>query len=381
MNVLILCHEYPPIGGGAGAVSASLAATYAKHGHAVRVATMAWGENSGEEEVDGVRVARVACRRRRREMASPAEALLWAWRCRSVVDRWYREEPFDVTHAHFLMPAGIVARDLKNRHGTPFLVTLHGSDVPGFNRERLRAAHVIARPWWRRVCRSADLLVTPSNSLAQLLREAGGAGPTEVIPNGFEVGKFEPRQKKKRMLLCSRLVERKGFQYFLEAVQDLDLPGWEVDVVGDGPMRRQLEDLSRRCRVPVRIRGWMENDSDDLARLYGEAMVFALPSEWENFSIALLEAMDAACAVITTDVSGNPEVVGDTGFLVPPRDVGGLREAVTRLTGSTEQCMAMGARARARVAREFDWTKVADRYLHRMSGLAAGRSGTQCTSA
>jgi glycosyltransferase involved in cell wall biosynthesis len=375
MNVLVLCHEYPPIGGGAGAVGASLAARYASRGHTVRVATMALGRHSGEETMDGVRVARIGCGRRRREMASPVEALRWAWRCRGVVDRWHREEAIDVAHAHFLMPAGIVAGGMKERFGTPTLVTLHGSDVPGFNRERLKAAHVIARPWWRRVCRSMDQVVTPSHSLAGLFREAGGVGTPEVIPNGIDAGRFRPLDKKTRILLCSRLVERKGFHYFLEAIRDLDMPGWEVDVVGDGPMRQSLEEMARHCRVPVRMHGWLDNDSDELAQLYREAMVFALPSEWENFSVALLEAMDAACAVITTDVSGNPEVVGDSGCLVPPRDVDGLREAVVRLTGSTERCLEMGARARDRVAREFDWGTVADRYLGRLSGLVAERQG------
>src|SRR5205085_1389435 len=191
------------------------------------------------------------CGRRRKEMASPWEGLLWAYNSWWLAARLQTSEPFDAVHAHFIMPGGIVAAHLKAEFAVPFLITVHGSDVPGYNRERLKLAHVLARPWWRRICRRADLFVFPSQSLLNLFRRTAPNFRTDVIPNGCDIGRFTPLAKERRILLCSRLVERKGFHYFLEAIRDLDLPGWAVDIVGDGPMRPRLEELERARRTPV----------------------------------------------------------------------------------------------------------------------------------
>lgn len=363
MRILTLCHEHPPIGGGAAAVAAALARQMAAAGHEVVLVTMGFDDLAEYERLDGYELYRVACRRRRKEMASPLEGLRWARRTWRLVQRLHAQRPFDATHSHFIMPAGIVACRAKEKFGIPCVITPHGSDVPGYNRERLKLAHMIVRPWWRAICAKADCIASPSASLLQLIRQTTTHFRGTVIPNGFESGRFEPREKERRILLCSRLVERKGFHTFLAAIRHLDLPGWEIDIVGDGPMAERLRELAAQCRTPVRLHGWIDNRSPRLAELYGRAMIFAFPSEWENFSIALLEAMSAGCAVIATDVAGNPEVVGDTGCLVPVDDADALRDAVLRLTADPDCCRQLGERARQRALAQFNWQVLARRYL------------------
>lgn len=377
----MLCHEYPPIGGGAAAVCAALGSHYARGGHAVTVLTMGFADLPSREARDGCRVLRVPCGRRRKEMASAWEALRWAWRCGAAIGRLHRVRPFDVCHAHFIMPAGIVADGLKRRCGVPFVVTPHGSDVPGYNRERLKLAHMLVRPWWRSICRRADRIISPSASLLGMIGRYAAGHRGEVVPNGFDPGRFRPAEKQRRILLCSRLVERKGFHVFLEAVRGLDLPGWGVDIVGDGPMMGRVRALAARCRMPVEVHGWIDNDDPRLADLYGRAMIFALPSEWENLSIALLEGMSAGCAVIATDVSGNPEALGDTGWLVPPGDSAAVRRAVQALAADPERCRELGERAARRAAERFDWSVIARRYLARMESLARTEETQPCASA
>jgi glycosyltransferase involved in cell wall biosynthesis len=381
MRILVLCHEFPPIGGGAAAVCAALSRQYSTSGHEVVVASMGFAGLPDREEVDGCEVHRIACGRRRKTMASPLEGLRWARAALGRVRRLHGRRPFDVTHAHFIMPAGIVAAGLKRSAGVPFAVTAHGSDVPGFNRERLRLAHRLVAPWWRRLCGEADRIISPSRSLMHLIEAAAPIRRGMVLPNGFEPGRFKPLAKERRILLCSRLVERKGFQYFLEAIREVPLPGWEVDVVGSGPQQEDLSALAARCEVPVHMRGWIDNDDPLLAELYGRAMVFVFPSEWENFSIALLEAMSAGCAIITTDVSGNPEAIGSCGELVPPRDVDALRRAVVALTADPERCRRLGESAARRVVKEFDWKLIGERYLEVLAGLVGPEEPVPCESA
>ena len=374
LNLLILCHEFPPIGGGAAAVCAALSENYAQAGHRVTLLTMGYGDLPAGESRKGLNITRVACGRKKKEMASVWEGLAWARAAWPVVEQLHRADPFDITHAHFIMPAGIVAAKLKRVYNVPYIITPHGSDVPGFNRERLRLAHVVARPWWRRIAVAAAKIASPSQSLLSLIQRSASLANCTVIPNGFDPGRFEPGEKSQRILLCSRLVERKGFQYFLEAIADLELPGWEVDIVGDGPMLPRLRELAARCRAPVRLHGWLDNDDPRLKELYRQAMIFVLPSEWENFSIALLEGMSAGCAVLTTNISGNPEAVGETGVLTPPKDIAALRSAIVSLTADQPRCRELGKQAARRAASEFSWDVVGQRYLRLLEENATAAS-------
>ena len=373
LNILVLCHEYPPIGGGAGVACATLTERFVAAGHSATVLTMGFGDLPERDVLHGVPVERLACGRKRREMASPFEALRWAEQCWNRVSS--DDTSFDVVHAHFIMPAGIVAARMRRRFGVPFVITAHGSDVPGFNRERLRLAHLAVRPWWRRICRDADCIVSPSSALLSLIERSADDVRSTIIPHAAET-RFAPSAKERRVLLCSRLVERKGVHRFLQAIGDLDLPGWEIDIVGTGPLSGRLTQLAAISRTPVRLHGWLDNHDPRLAELYSRAAIFALPSERENFPVSLLEAMSAGCAVLGTRVPGIPEVVGPAGLLVPLHDDAALRAAVLRLTRDDVVRTILAAQGRERVATEFEPDSIAGRYLscfHRLRAAVTSR--------
>ena len=363
MRILVLSHEYPPVGGGAGASCALLSEHYAAAGHDVTVLTMGHADLAATEEIEGVRIIRQPCGRRRWEMASPAEGLLWARRAWTFASSQHRRNPFDITHAHFIMPAGIVARWLQRTSKLPYVITPRGSDVPGYNRERLQLAHALARPWWRHIVRHASQIISPSASLLQLIHQQLPTARAIVIPNGVNTTHFKPGDKQQRILLCSRLVARKGFQYFLEGVRLVNLPGWQIDIVGSGPFQPALEHLAQGCRIPIVWHGRIENRDPRLAELYARAAICVLPSERENCPVAILEGMVAGCAVITTNVTGNPEVLGDCGRLVPPHDPAALRDSVVALAMNPTLCHELGAAARRRALEHFEPSHIAARNL------------------
>ncbi len=327
------------------------------------VLTMGYEDLPPEVVVNGVRVLRQPCRRKRWEMASPAEGLIWARRAWRVALGLHRRRRFDVSHAHFIMPAGIVARWMQRSVKLPYVITPRGSDVPGYNRERLKLAHALARPWWKHVVRHANWIISPSVSLLELIQTQLPAVRAVVIPNGVNVKRFTPGTKQKRILLCSRLVERKGFQYLLEGIQGLELSGWQIDIVGSGPFQAQLQQLAAACQTPIVWHGRIDNDDPRLAALYAQATICALPSERENCPVAILEGMTAGCAVLTTNVTGNPEVLGDCGYLVPPRDSQALREAILFLVNDESFCRTQGANARQRALENFEPSQIASRNL------------------
>jgi glycosyltransferase involved in cell wall biosynthesis len=136
-------------------------------------------------------------------------------------------------------------------------------------------------------------------------------------------------------------------------------------IVGDGPYLIELKQAARRLhtRAVVHFHGWVDNTSSAFRELIETATIFALPSEVENFPNALLEAMAAGLAIITTAGTGCEEVVGPTALLVPPRNAARIRAAIERLLAEPALCDELGRAAQARVRGIYSWRSVVDRYV------------------
>jgi glycosyltransferase involved in cell wall biosynthesis len=363
MRVLQLCYEFPPLGGGASRVVAGLSRELARRGHDVHVVTMAFRDRRGTEVQDGVTVHRVPCVRLVEHHCTLLEAAVYLGSALRSLPRIAGGGSFDINHTHFILPDGLLAARLRHTLGLRYVVTAHGSDVPGYNPHRLRLAHRVARPLWERASDAAEVIVCPSRSIEALVKRRAPSLRTSVVPYGVDSARFRadaPRLK--RILVVSRLLRRKGVQHLLRAVDGLPLEH-EIHIVGDGPYLRTLRGIADRTRAKVVFHGWLDNDSPRLKSLFESSDIFVLPSERENFPVALMEAMVAGLAIVTTRDSGCEEVVGDTGVLVAARDVAGLRGALIELTADPERCRALGIAARARAERDLSWEAIGDAYL------------------
>jgi glycosyltransferase involved in cell wall biosynthesis len=373
MNILVLNYEYPPLGGGAGPVCQQLSEEYARGGHQVEVVTMAYGDLPRRETRNGVRINRVPALRKKMETCETPEMLSYVLSAFPRVVARLRRRDIDAIHCHFLIPTGLLAWAATRRTGTPYIVTAHGSDVPGFNPDRFKSEHRMTGPLLRAISRNAHAVVTPSLYLQDLARQNIGAGAYRHIPNGIGPDSLHAGPKKKRLLMAGRLLPRKGFQHVLRALEGVQ-SDVEIHIAGDGPLRDELETLAGRLGVNVIFHGWLEHGSSALRELYESAAVFCLPSERENASIALLEAMLAGAAVITSNDTGCAETIGDAGFTVAPGDVNGLREALLPLLASESLCAEWGARARQRVLDRFTWTAIASQYVELLEETAKKRA-------
>jgi glycosyltransferase involved in cell wall biosynthesis len=365
LRILVLNYEYPPLGGGAGPVCQQLSEHYADRGHRVDLVTMSYAGLPRKEERGGVRILRVRSWRRRPDLCGTVEMGSYVVSALPRVAARLRRGDYDVVHCHFVVPTGLLAYLATRGSNVPYVLTAHGSDVPGYNPDRFRLQHRLIGPIRRRVMRHAALLVSPSAFLRDLIRETDPSVPVEHIPNGIDPSRLRPGAKKRRLLMTGRLLPRKGFQHVLASLRKLD-PAWEVHIAGDGPLRAELESLAREIPQSVTFHGWLDHDSPALRELYETAAIFCLPSESENASIALLEAMSAGAAVVTANDSGCAETVDDAGRLVSPRDREALREALASLMDSETLCAELGKRARRRVEERFDWRRIGDAYLERL---------------
>ena len=235
----------------------------------------------------------------------------------------------DLVHAHWLPSAAVGLLT-----GRPVIAQVWGTDV-----ELARRV-----PWLaRQVLRRARLVIAPSTTLAEAVRRLGAAD-VRVIPGGVDVPADPSREDEPPFVLyAGRLSPEKGILDLVEAADGIPLV-----VVGDGPLRN---------RVPG-TQGFVPHA--ELLRLYERAAVVAVPSRREGFGVVCAEAMAHGRPVVAGAVGGLLDLVvdGETGVLVRPGDVDGLRSAIRRLLDDPELRRRMGAAARRRAGEFFSWESV-----------------------
>jgi glycosyltransferase involved in cell wall biosynthesis len=371
MNILCLSYEYPPLGGGGAAVVEGVCGQLTKRGSSIDLVTMGYRDLNGTENSGALQVHRLRTGRLRQHMCSALEMIPYVLRGFLRARKICRTKKVDVIHAHFIFPDGVIAAALSKATGIPYVITVHGSDVPGYNPDRFKALHRLLRPLWRKAVYRAYRIVCPSAFLESLLKREGPASKTVIIPNGIDVNRFSShRPRVKRILVVTRIFERKGVQDLLHACKDID-PSWEVVIVGDGPYLPSLKAISERLGREVRFTGFLPNKSAELTELFETSSIFVLPSYAENFPVSLLEAMDAGLAIVTTQGTGCAEVVGDAAMLVQPGDVDGLKEHSEHLTRDTGLRQQLGEAARRRVESSYSWERVGHLYEEVLSSAAA----------
>lgn len=199
-----------------------------------------------------------------------------------------------------------------------------------------------------------------------------------IIPFGVDAGQFPSTDAAPRKELnlrdggpivgtVCRLVEpKKGISVLMRAIAALknqgNGPQCQLLIVGDGPARPALEALSRQLGLSDRT--IFAGTRRDVARILPLLDLFVLPSLYEGFGIAILEAMAAGKPVVASAVGGIPEFVvpGETGLLVEPGNAGALAEAIGSLLRDPAAATRMGMRGRARVVAEFQISAVIRRH-------------------
>jgi glycosyltransferase involved in cell wall biosynthesis len=199
---------------------------------------------------------------------------------------------------------------------------------------------------------------------AEVERLAGlRPGSARVIHNGVPDLELPPAPARSGPAVLGafgRLEPQKGFDVLLEAVARL--PEARAVLVGDGSERGRLASLAARLGVEDRVRlaGW----DPEPRRLLPALDVFVLPSRFEGFPLAILEAQLAGLPVVASDVGSIDEAVvpGETGILVPPDDAEALAEALRPLLADAGLRERLGARGRERVLARFTAGHMARRF-------------------
>jgi glycosyltransferase involved in cell wall biosynthesis len=387
MRVLILNYEYPPLGGGAGVATESLARGLASRGVIVDVVTagehessesfLLWDGSSPEEGT--LTVHRVKARRTAVHEAGMGGAFSYLVAALPLVRQLLRSECYDVVHVFFSLPTGAMLPFL-NLDDTPVVVSLRGSDVPGYDQHHrpLVLCHRLLLPLTRWIWRRADRVVAVCESLGGLARSTLPSLRYVVVPNGVDLALFRPpatrripRVDRVRCLAVTRLVERKGLTDLIRAMSLLPRDRFELEIVGSGPDELTLRELVAELGLTDSVTFSGTLDRATTAHRYREADLFTLASREEAFGNVFAEALASGLPVVGSTVGGIPELVhhGQNGLLVPPRNPRALAAAIRHLADDPALRLQMSRRNRAQAESNLSWDHATARYLSVYHGV------------
>jgi len=235
----------------------------------------------------------------------------------------------------------------------------------------------------RHALRRADHITATGLRLAEAAARYAPAGrPVTVVPYGVDLRQFQPgpREAGSEVVIgaVARLSKEKGLRYLLEAFAMVAgrYPQARLVLAGDGPERRRLERLSARLGVAERVRFLGEVPHEQVPAVLQGFDVFAMPSTYEGFGVAALEAEAMEVPVVASNVHGIPDVVvdGETGLLVPPRDRQALASALERLLSDSDLRRRLGQAGRAFVAEHYSWEENTAQ-MEALYRAAVGRDG------
>lgn len=370
MNICLINYEFPPLGGGAGNATKKLAEEFAKKGHAVNVLTTWFPGLAETEVVDFYTVHRVQSRRKKRESSNPLEMLSFCWHAVRYLRKEAGGKHIDKIIAFFAIPSGLIAYYFKYSRGIKYIVSLRGGDVPGFLPQELRFYHFLTKRIIYSIWRNADLVVANSIGLKALAQKCidPDVVPIQMIPNGVDHTVFKPRNKnenaKCKIIVAGRLRPQKQVDKIIAILPKIikDTKKIFLTIVGDGPLRPQLELMVRNLGITeyVRFMGWVYQEN--IAQMYQESDVFVLPSLDEGMSNVILEAMASGLPIITSRIPSNLELVDNNvnGIVVDSNEE--LIAALLRLIVNKGLREAMG-KASLKKSKNYRWSAVADQYL------------------
>lgn len=295
-----------------------------------------------------------------------------------------RREHFDVIHAHWIVPQGLVAicaRWLAGRH-VPILCTSHGADLFALRGSLLGRLKKF-------VIRHSDAVTVVSNAMLRGVADIDRQSleHVQVSPMGADLqATFTPfrqtRRQENQLLFVGRLAEKKGLHILIDALPRIvaQMPAVRLRVAGDGPKKEELLALSMARNVSQYITWLGSKPHAELVMEYRRAAFLIFPSvrvedgDQEGLGLVPVEALGCECPVVASDLPAVRDVIvdGKTGVLVPPGDPARLAMEVLALLSDPSRRAMLARQGREMVVKQFDWQMVAHRYRILIESLVNG---------
>ncbi len=363
MRILVLNYEFPPIGGGGGRFTADLCRHLARFGHDLRVQTSWFRGLPGHEVHEGYEIYRTwAGRSQAHTCTVPEMAAFLATNLIPALEHAASWRP-QVVNVHFAVPTGVLAWIIRKTLGTPYVLSAQLGDVPGGVPVQTDHLFRWVKPFTVPIWRDAAAVTVPSAEVAELVQRAYGL-QSHVIPNGVELEALNPLppmvHEPVRLVFVGRFSPQKNLVFLLEVLEKLRDLDWRLDLVGDGPLRAELEDLSRRWDLAARIHfhGWVTPEEATAVMRHSDLLV--MPSLSEGLPLVGLQALGLGLALATSDHRSFHDIVrdGQNGFTCPVTEAEVFARRLREVLAQPPVLLAM-KRASLEMAPRFEAGRVA----------------------
>lgn len=294
------------------------------------------------------------------------------------------KKQFDVVHAHWLIPQGIV----QSFHNMPYLVTGHGGDVTSLNVSIMKALK-------KRCIKNAGAVTAVSDALLATMNSICPKKDTAVLSMGCDTEKFGAKYRvdnyfgqgeERVVLFVGRLAEKKGVTYLIEAMKNVKA---KLVIVGNGDLYQSLflqakdtftdqvlapEEEPENDKWKIRFLG--AKTHEELRPVYASADVFAMPSvtakdgDKEGFGVVMLEAMASGLVVAASNSGGITDVIqdGQNGLLMEEKNSRDIAEKLNVLLTDKDLYERLQSKSFA-TAQKYDYGVIAEAYRDLLMGV------------
>ena len=366
MRILVLNHEFPPIGGGGGRAAEDICRGLARRGHAVTVLTTYLKGLPHREKKDGYQIVRIPSLRIQPYRASfivmAAYVLAGLWPGYRVIRLF---QP-DVIHVHFAVPAGALAWALSKLSGIPYVLTAHLGDVPGGVAEKTGDWFRWVYPFTRLIWRNAGHIAAVSEFTRSLALENYSVD-IQVIPNGVDVAALKPKRiclnDPPRIIFAGRFMPQKNPLQVVHTLNEMRELPWQCVMIGDGPLLEDVKQAVAENGLQDRFQftGWLGGTG--VLDLFEKSDILFMPSLSEGLPVVGVEALAKGLAIIASQVGGFVDIVAnrENGFLIQPEDVAGFSIALRELLSDGDLLLSFRY-ASLEKARRFDINHIVEQY-------------------
>ena len=367
MKILVLIHEFPPVGGGGGPIARDLSLQWVKAGHQVRIVTARFGDLPYRENIEGLEVIRLDCHRTEAFRAKMKAMIGYIIAASKYCCFNCKDFQPDLIHVHFAVPNGPAAMLAAKKMNVPYVITAHLGDIPGASPEKTKKWFSYIQPFTPPIWKKAARVIAVSDFSKRMALNSYNV-PIDVIPNGIDYEKIRnPRiepHKTPQIVFAGRFVPQKNLQQIVKTLTLLKDLEWNAVLIGDGQDKEVLLDRVKAEGLEGRIEfpGW--KTPEEVIDIFHHSDILFMPSLTEGLPVTGIQGMASGLALLLSNAGGNPEIIreGSNGFIHDPDDTEGFAGDLRTLLTDPELLLKMRKNSLEQAA-AFDIRKTADDYL------------------
>ena len=367
MKILVIIHEFPPIGGGGGPIARDLSLQWVKSGHQVRVVTAKFGDLPAFEKIDDLEVVRLESHRTesfRAKMGAMIGFLTAAIRYCCFECKDFHP---DIIHVHFAVPNGPAAMAAAAKMKVPYVITAHLGDIPGASPEKTKKWFSFIQPFTPPIWKKAARVIAVSEFSKQMALKSYNV-PIDVIANGIDYDKIKNSEvllhETPEIVFAGRFVPQKNLFQVIKTLSEIKDFNWHATLIGDGQDREKIEAAAAEAGLSDRISfpGW--KTPEEVIKIFHHADILFMPSRTEGLPVTGIQGMACGLALLLSDAGGNPEIItiGQNGYIHAPDDTEGFAKDFRFLLSEPDKLLKMRRESLARAA-AFDIKNTAAEYL------------------